>query len=67
MVHPRAIPPIQTLSGIDAHQAVGSLVAMYTGILADYERQLELLRNQLNAAIVALRVEEAKHAQVPSP
>ena len=39
--------PLATLSGLAAHNAVGGLVQMYAGVVADYERQLEMTRTIL--------------------
>ena len=33
-----------TLSALSAHNALGAAVQMYTGIIADYERQLEMVK-----------------------
>jgi hypothetical protein len=53
-------PPVKqevvTLNALAAHQAVGSLVQMYTGILADNERQANIMQ----AIIQQLRGEVAK-------
>ena len=49
---------MQTLNPLDAHNAVGARVALYTGIVADYERQMKLLRAEnetLRSAVAKLR------------
>lgn len=38
-----------TLGAIDAHNAVGSLVAMYTGIIADFQRERQMYQSRINS------------------
>ncbi len=48
---------VVTLNALSAHQAVGSLVQMYTGILADNERQSSMAAmviQQLRAEVTRL-------------
>ncbi len=55
--------PIQTLSAMTAHNALGATVQMYAGILADYERQQQMLQG----IVQQLKAEVAqKTAQVKS-
>jgi predicted Holliday junction resolvase-like endonuclease len=50
-----------TLGPMLAHNVAGALVAMYQGIIADYERQLQLLRGQ--AAMQAAQLDAQLKAQ----
>ena len=40
---------IATLSAVTAHNAVGSLVQLYTGILSDHARELQMAQQRLDA------------------
>jgi hypothetical protein len=41
--------PLATLSALAAHNAVGGLVQMYAGVVADYERAMQLAAARLRA------------------
>ena len=56
-------PPTPTLTPEGAHNAVANLVAMYQGILADYERKVNALAAQL-AAQAAAHADQLKEGRM---
>jgi hypothetical protein len=65
MADPVPQPPMQTLNAVDAHQALAAVISMYTGIIADGNRERAMM--QLQIAQLRARIKELEKPPVPDP